>query len=159
METNLDELLPPSFGDVAVLVTWQLGAALVAALVLVLLPGGERASGGISLVMLMVGAQSFALQKERRAPGWMRLDRRKILAFQAALVHLGLGVVLVGVLLTSYSRELARATHVSSAELRDALGVGLLLSFTIGYLATRLGLRVGWQLAEVTRQAQSRGKR
>lgn len=85
----------PTRRDVLILVAFQLGGGVIAALLAAVLPGD--ASVGMTAVGLMVGAHAFAHFKQSREPGCFVGSFAHWLAVWAALAQIAIGVPIMAV--------------------------------------------------------------
>ena len=123
--------------ELATLIGMQLGLGALAAAVIALLPFDAGPTSWIGGLGVMLGAQSFAMMREHRAPGDVA-GKARALAIGAACGHLALGalVVLVIAVTDGAPREVDRATLGWLIPLVVVVGTALVFALTLWGLRT-----------------------
>jgi hypothetical protein len=134
--------MKPSRRDVVLLLSLQIGGAVVLAALVTLLPMGTGSNGWVGLVGVALGAQSFILFASKRHPDGLDKTYLHWLAVWAALAQGVLGALFGGAAVLVFV-----ATGTPLPEYWGWLVLAGALGIPLAYLVTRLGLRMGLRLA------------
>ena len=122
----------------------QFGVAAAGAVVLHLLPFNTGSGSWTSGVGVVVGAQIFAMQKERKQPGVLSRPYVKRLAAYAALGQLLAGALFIGIVTPDLIAALAGDL---STRVLIAVGIGG-LGLALAYGLSLFGLKQGLKAAQ-----------
>jgi hypothetical protein len=120
----------------------QFGVAAAGAAVLHLFPFDTGSSSWVSGVGVVVGAQTFAMQKERKQPGVMSRPYVKRLAAYAALGQLLAGALFIALFTPDLIAALAGGLTTRVLIAIGVGGLGLALAYGLSLFGLKQGLKV-----------------
>lgn len=134
----------PSVVDALVLLALQIAVAAAGALVLHFLPLDTGSGSWVSGVGVMVGAQTFGMQKERKQPGVLSSSYIRRLAAYAALGQLVVGALFFVV----FTPDLLMALSADPTT-RVLIGIGIAaFALALVYGLSLFGLKQGRKIAQ-----------
>ena len=131
----------PSLGDLMLLLAIQFGVAAAGAAVLHLLPYNTGSGSWVSGVGVMVGAQTFAMQKERKRPGSLSRPYVKRLAAYAAFGQLLAGALFIAIFAPDLIAALAGDLTTRVLIAVGIGGMGLALAYGLSLFGLKQGLK------------------
>ena len=130
--------MKPTWRDVLLLVALQFAASLAVTLLLVALKINDGSNSWVGIVGAMMGAQVFAILREKKRPGLVPACAHP-LALSSALFEVSLGTTVLLLL-----REAAGQPRLDLASIVFVMA----LTTLINYGLTRTGLRLGIRYVE-----------
>ena len=129
--------MKPTWRDVLLLVALQFGASMAVSVLLALLRINDGSNSWVGIVGAMIGAQVFAIMREKKRPGFVPASAHE-LAAGSSVFEAALGAVFL---------LLARKTGLVQI---SGSGLIMLMTLTVllNYGLTRWGLRLGIRYVE-----------